>query len=67
MVPWNPPTSRRYVVRTWPGEGTCETVYQDQAGATYRSISEAEARQIQSSTHTVPGGVYRITRTGEIR
>ena len=57
-------TPPRYVARSWPGEGTGETVYEDQDGNTYRTVSEEEARQINNST---AGRTARIYSDGSIR
>ncbi|MBL8582824.1 MAG: hypothetical protein JNL61_11435 [Rhizobiaceae bacterium] len=54
----------RRVVSSWPGEGTGETVYQDDHGNTYRTISRAEAANIEQSTC---GRVYHIYPDGDIR
>jgi hypothetical protein len=51
------------IVRTFPGVGTGETLYEDERGNTYREISEAEARTIENST---AGRVFRI-RDGRVR
>lgn len=62
MVAYNP--NPRRVARSWAGQGTCETVYQDQDGNTYRKITEAEAQEIERSTG---GQTFRIYRDGTIR
>jgi hypothetical protein len=53
----------RRIVRSWPGEGTLETIHQDENGNTYREISEAEARMVLNSTG---GRVFHI-RDGRVR
>ena len=54
----------RRVVRSWPGQGTCEPIYEDNQGCTWRLISEAEAQQIANST---VGRVARLYPNGSIR
>lgn len=61
MAPGN--DKRRHIVRSWPGEGTGETIRQDNYGRTYREVSEAEAQLIESGT---AGRVYRIHRDGTV-
>jgi hypothetical protein len=53
-----------YVVNSWPGQGTGETVYQDQNGNAYRTVSESEAQQINNTT---TGYTVRIYNDGSIR
>lgn len=53
----------RRIVQSWPGEGTGETIRQDQYGRTYREVSEAEASIIESGT---AGRVYRIYPNGTV-
>lgn len=57
-------TPPRHVVRSWPGQGTGETIYQDQHGNTYRTITAEEARQINNTT---AGRTARIYSDGSIR
>ncbi len=57
-------TSERWVVSSRPGEGTAETIYEDNGGRSYRVISEAQARDIENTT---AGRVYRIYPNGSIQ
>lgn len=50
-------TDRRRIVSSWAGQGTAETIWQDDHGNTYREVTPAEARNIEQST---AGRVYRI-------
>jgi len=54
---------RRRIVRSWPGEGTAETIRQDNYGRTYREVSEAEAQMIEQGTG---GRVYFIHCDGTV-
>lgn len=56
----------RYAVKSRAGEGTCETIITDNYGREYRSISDAEAASIESSTHTISGGTYTLHPNGSI-
>lgn len=59
-----PNTADRRIVSSRAGEGTCETIYEDNKGRSYREVSEAEASLIESGTC---GRVYRIHRDGTVR
>ncbi len=63
MIQYRNPT-HAYVVNSWPGQCTGDTVYQDQNDNTYRTVTEEEARQINNTT---AGYTVRIYSDGSIR
>lgn len=53
----------RYIVNSRPGQGTGETIYEDNEGRFYRPITEAEAQTIRNST---TGRVWLIHSNGTV-
>ena len=53
----------RRIVSSRPGEGTADTIYEDEDGRLYRPISRAEADMIRNST---AGVVYTIHSNGTV-
>lgn len=57
-------SDNRRIVTSRPGQGTLETIYVDQYGCEWHSISRAEADMLRSGT--APPDIRRITRDGKI-